>query len=217
MRCLITAGPTQEPMDQVRYLSNYSSGKMGYALARVAHQAGHQVILISGPVNLSVPVGVRFKGVKTAQEMRQAVHQYFPKMDCLIMAAGVSDYRPACFTPGKLSISTRTLNLKLVRNPDILKEIGQKRRNKLLVGFALETKDFLKRARSKLRQKKLDYIVVNSPATMGSNRISAIILTPRRIVKKVHQVSKEQLARLIIRVINGHFKSHHSGVHPGRN
>lgn len=216
MRCLITAGPTQEPIDQVRYISNYSSGKMGYALARVARRLGHQVTLISGPVNLSPPVSIRFKKVETAQEMRQAVRNYFPKVDCLIMAAGVSDYRPAHFKKGKLPSQRRTYKLKLVQNPDILKEIGAKRRNKVLVGFALEAKDPIKRARVKLRNKHLDYIVVNSLATMGSNRISASILTFQGIVQQVHQVSKEQLAKLIIRIVNGHFRSCHSRIYSRR-
>jgi phosphopantothenoylcysteine decarboxylase/phosphopantothenate--cysteine ligase len=221
MKILITAGPTREPIDAVRYLTNFSSGKMGYALANSAKAHGHKVILVTGPVNLLPPKGVTVKQVETTFEMKQAVLKYLPSVDCLIMAAAVSDYRPMKAVKGKLKKSRfieipfpdtsgsrsrdagnkEVINLKLVRNPDILKEIGAKNRNILLVGFALETGNLLREAQMKLKEKHLDYIVANSPSAFGSNKTDVVILNQQGIVKRFSQVSKRAVADFIIRTL----------------
>ena len=152
MRVLVTAGPTVEPIDPVRYISNRSSGKMGYALAGRAFARGADVTLVSGPVHLKPPHGVRFLPVKTAEEMREAVVGNRPMWDVAIKAAAVADYRPAEKEGQKIKKTAAALTLKLVRNPDILGELGASRAEKacILVGFAAETADLLTNARQKL-------------------------------------------------------------------
>ena len=211
MRILITAGPTREPIDAVRYLSNFSSGKMGYALASSAKARGHKVILVTGPVSQPLPKGVIVKQVVTTAEMRGAVLKYLPSADCLIMAAAVSDYRPIKVARGKLKKSRfigipfagnkAVFNLKLTLNPDILKEVGAKFRNKILVGFALETDNLLREAQKKLKEKNLDYIVANSPSAFGSDKTDVVILNQQGIIKRFTKVSKKTVADYILRTL----------------
>ena len=167
-KLLITAGPNREPLDPVRYLSNRSSGKMGYALARAAIRRGAEVALISGPTMLEPPSGVRFISVTTAAEMRHAVLNEFPWSTVLIMAAAVSDYRPADFTGKKMKRGQGSIEIRLEPNPDILKEIGAQKNGKLLVGFAAETDDLAANARKKLKDKNLDMIVANDVIRAGA-------------------------------------------------
>ncbi|MBI4411104.1 MAG: phosphopantothenoylcysteine decarboxylase, partial [Deltaproteobacteria bacterium] len=137
---LITAGPTQEPVDPVRYLSNRSSGKMGYALAKAARAMGHRVLLISGPTSLAVPKGVKLLSITTASDMHRAVMRNFRTADVIIKVAAVADYRPAWTQSKKIKKTGKPLTLKLIPSPDILKELGRKKRkNQILVGFAAET------------------------------------------------------------------------------
>jgi len=201
MKFLITAGPTREPIDAVRYLTNFSSGKMGYALVSSARARGHKVILVTGPVSISPPKGVTVKQVETTREMKQSVLKYLPSVDCLIMAAAVSDYRSVKVVKGKLKKDKKFINLKLVRNPDILKEIGAKNRNIILVGFALETDNLLREAQRKIKGKHLDYIVVNSPSAFGSNKTDVVILNQQGIVKRFSQASKRAVADFIVRTL----------------
>ncbi|MBI4835061.1 MAG: phosphopantothenoylcysteine decarboxylase [Planctomycetes bacterium] len=206
MKFLITAGPTREPIDAVRYISNFSSGKMGYALAKEAVKRGNKVILISGPVATETQssqrkASVSLIKVETTEQMRKTVLKYIPKANCLIMAAAVSDYRPAHTLQGKMKKTQDKISLKLVRNPDILKEIGAKTRNKILVGFALETKNLLKYARAKAREKRLDYIVANPASVIGRDSSDAMVLDSQgRIIKQFRQASKATIARFIIRL-----------------
>ncbi|MEW6388505.1 MAG: bifunctional phosphopantothenoylcysteine decarboxylase/phosphopantothenate--cysteine ligase CoaBC [Thermodesulfobacteriota bacterium] len=158
---LVTAGPTHEDLDPVRFLTNRSSGKMGYALARVAWRRGAQVRLVSGPSTLPAPYGVELVPVRSAQEMRAAVLQNFPQMDVLLMAAAVSDYRPAIFKEQKVKRGAAAKQFKLMQNPDILKEIGAQKNKKIVVGFAAETENLLAEGRRKLLDKNLDLIVAN--------------------------------------------------------
>lgn len=201
MRILITAGPTREPIDAVRYLSNFSSGKMGYALASSAKARGHKVILVTGPVSQPLPKGAIVKQVETTSEMRGAVLKYLPSADCLIMAAAVSDYRPVEIIKGKLKKDKKVLNLKLIRNPDILKEVGAKFRNKILVGFALETGNLLREAQKKLKEKNLDYVVANSPSAFGSDKTDVVILNQQGIAKRFRRSSKKTIADYILRTL----------------
>ena len=169
-KCLISAGPTREWIDSVRYLSNPSSGKMGFELARSAVEKGLDVTLVSGPVSLSCPEGVNFVSVETALEMREALINFFAEADITLMSAAVSDHRPENL--GNLKIKKDQLpdQLKLIPNPDILLELGKlKSSQQTLVGFAAESDDHLDNARKKLEGKNLDWIVVNdiSNRTIG--------------------------------------------------
>lgn len=162
MHFLITAGPTREPIDPVRYLSNRSSGKMGYALAAAALEAGHEVTLISGPVAIGAPAGVTLVSVETAQEMYDAVADHLPAADVAIFCAAVADYRVASVAEEKIKKSENELTLRLVKNPDILGSTrGVFGFAGVLVGFAAETNDLARHALDKLRRKQCDLIVAN--------------------------------------------------------
>ncbi len=159
---LISAGPTHEPIDPVRFITNRSSGKMGYAIAKAAKRRGGRVILVSGPTRLSVPKeGITLIRVKTALEMEREIMEHFPYSDIVIMAAAVADYRTDTPFPHKLKKSDRAFQLELVRNPDILQSLGRKKGRQILVGFAAETENFEANALQKIRDKNLDLIVVN--------------------------------------------------------
>ena len=164
-KILITAGPTQEPLDPVRFLSNHSSGKMGYALAEASRDRGAEVTLISGPSSLSSPANVTFRLIQTALEMREAVLQELPDADVVIKAAAVADYRPKVVHYNKLKKGTGEMTISLERNPDILAEIGAQKKMRILVGFAAETESLLANAFSKMQAKNLDLIVANNVAS----------------------------------------------------
>ena len=167
-RMLITAGPTEEPLDPVRYITNLSSGKMGYALAVAAHQRGAQVTLISGPTKLSPPSVEKMIFVRTAIEMRQAVLDHYSKATVIIKAAAVADYRPKSQATEKIKKDKGLTCIELTRNPDIIAEIGAKKKKGILVGFAMETQDLLANARQKLLKKNMDMIVANSLREEGA-------------------------------------------------
>ena len=158
---LITAGPTQEALDPVRYLSNRSSGKMGYALAEAALKRGAKVILISGPVAIAPPVGCHFVQVRTAQEMYDAVFAHLEPATVIVKCAAVADYRPVRQSSQKIKKTDGPVSLELERTPDILAELGQKRGNRLLIGFAAETENLRDYATQKLESKNCDMIVAN--------------------------------------------------------
>lgn len=162
VKILITAGPTQEPFDPVRFITNGSSGKMGYALAKAARRRGAAVTLISGPTSLNPPAAAHFIAVRTAQEMREAVMAHFPGQAVVIKAAAVSDYRPKTIEADKIKKDKGYSRLDLEQNPDILTELGRIKKNCVLVGFAMETRDLVKNAKSKMQKKNLDMIVANS-------------------------------------------------------
>ena len=165
---LITAGPTQEPFDPVRFISNYSSGKMGYALAVMARRRGATVTLISGPTALTVPRGVEFVPVQTAVEMRNAVMERIERATVVIKAAAVADYRPVVCEPVKIKKKEGFLAVRLERNPDIISEIAQKKGDRILVGFSMESDHLIEHARSKLMEKGMDFIVANDVTEPGA-------------------------------------------------
>lgn len=166
---LVTAGPTQENLDPVRFLTNHSTGKMGYALAMRARARGAKVTLISGPVQLTPPEGIEMIPVVSAREMRDAVMARMDTQDFVIKAAAVGDYRPAQQAPDKLKKNEDDLTLRLVKNPDILAEIGQKKRaNQTVCGFAMETRDLIENAHKKLCAKNCDLIVANNLKVAGA-------------------------------------------------
>lgn len=178
-RVLVTAGPTVEDIDPVRFLTNRSSGKMGYALAEAARQRSAEVVLVSGPSALAAPPGVRTIRVRSAEEMERAVLEEFPGADIVIMAAAVSDYRPAAVSTRKLKKRGTNLTLELVPTHDILAGLGAVRKHQVLVGFAAETQDVLSLAREKLLRKKVDYMVANDVSTgiFGEDEAAVHILS----------------------------------------
>ncbi len=199
---LVTAGPTEEPIDPVRFLSNRSSGKMGFAVARAARRRGAQVILVSGPSALPVPSGVKFIPVRTAAEMREVVLGNLPGVSVLVMAAAVSDYRPKGTSPEKIKKSRAELTLPLELNPDILHEAGQRKEKRLLIGFAAETESLLANARKKLEEKNLDLIVANDVRLPGAgfqvdtNVVKLIDRSGK--VEELPLMSKEDLADCVL-------------------
>jgi phosphopantothenoylcysteine decarboxylase/phosphopantothenate--cysteine ligase len=170
-RVLVTAGPTHEAIDPIRYISNRSSGKMGFALAAAAAQRGADVTLISGPVHLQTPLTVRRIDVTTAHEMAAAVEREFPAADLLVMAAAVADFSPAHASATKIKREEQTgdsMTLTLSKVPDILKAIAPSKGKRVVVGFALETDDGVASAQRKLAAKNLDFIVLNNPRDAGA-------------------------------------------------
>jgi phosphopantothenoylcysteine decarboxylase/phosphopantothenate--cysteine ligase len=158
---LVTAGPTLEFIDPVRFISNPSSGKMGYSIAEAAMCRGANVVLVSGPTQLDIPMGVQFISVETADEMAKAVFEHEANMDMIIKAAAVADYKVALPSEQKIKKNDEHLHISLKKNTDILKELGRRKKDKFLVGFAAETQDLIDNARHKLSQKNLDMIVAN--------------------------------------------------------
>ena len=178
-RVLVTAGPTRERIDPVRYLSNDSSGKMGFAIAAAAVAAGHEVTLIAGPVVLETPKGVKRIDVESAREMLAEMRSAFPECDTLFMAAAVCDFRPARRLRGKWrkkDVGQERASLELIPNPDILGSITRRKGDRLVVGFALETSDGLRRAKEKLERKRMDYVVLNGPSALNAAKTSVKIL-----------------------------------------
>jgi len=201
MDFLITAGATREYIDPVRFISNASSGRMGYCLGQTAFDKGHKVTLVSGSY-LQPPVGVDFVGVESADEMFRTVKKFFKRCDCLIMAAAVADYTPVKTSQTKLKKSKKNLSIELKPTTDILKWAGRnKRKNQLLVGFALEDKDIRQNAERKLKEKKLDMIIANSPSSIGAEKATFHILLKRFNWSVMEDVSKVELSRRIIKIV----------------
>jgi len=201
-RILVTAGPTREPFDPVRFITNYSSGKMGYALAVMAARRGSEVILVSGPSSLPVPPGIDFIPVVSAMEMRDAVMARLAGTTAIIKAAAVADYRPAVLSESKIKKKKGPLTLNLERNPDIIAEIGARKGNRVLVGFAMESEDLVENARAKLFGKNMDLIVANDLHQAGAgfqgdtNIIK--ILDPQGGVEEVPLMDKMDIANRIL-------------------
>ena len=197
-RLLITAGPNHEPLDPVCYISNRSSGKMGYALARLGARRGAEVTLISGPTSLVPPAGVRLVSVKTAAEMRRAILKEFPKATAVIMAAAVADYHPEKFVSKKIKKGKTTLKLNLKPNPDILRELGMRKNGQILIGFAAETESLVANAKKKLREKNLDLVVANDVTEQGSgfdgDTNVATLLDRTGAIHPLPLMSKDELA-----------------------
>lgn len=201
-KVLITSGRTKENIDPIRYLSNNSSGKMGYCLAQAAIDLGAEVTLISGPTNLEIPKGLKsFISVESALEMYEKVNQYFENTDVFIACAAVADYRPKEYKKEKIKKSDSDLILELVRNPDILFEMGKKKDNQLLIGFAAETNDIKENALKKLEKKNLDFIVANNASTMGNNTNTVEIIRKNKTSIKINQKNKIELAYDILKEI----------------
>ncbi|HHY36263.1 MAG TPA: bifunctional phosphopantothenoylcysteine decarboxylase/phosphopantothenate--cysteine ligase CoaBC [Firmicutes bacterium] len=199
---MITAGPTREYIDPVRFVSNPSSGKMGYALAGAARDRGARVVLVSGPTALRPPSGVQVIPVTTTAEMLAAVLEHFPEMDVVIKAAAVVDYRPQTTAEQKLKKGSDKLVLTLERNPDILKLLGERKGDKILVGFAAETQSLVENAREKIKAKNLDLIVANDVgqrgAGFGTDTNIATIIRRDGTMREIPLCSKQELAHHIL-------------------
>jgi phosphopantothenoylcysteine decarboxylase/phosphopantothenate--cysteine ligase len=205
-KVLITGGPTQEPMDPVRFITNRSSGKMGYALAKMARRRGAEVIFISGPSSLSfVRRDIQYVPVRTAEEMRQAVFAHLEGSSVVIKAAAVSDYRPKVISEKKMKKGDPEYTLTLERTTDILEELGKKKEDRILVGFAAETEDFVAHAKKKLEEKNLDLIVVNDVtqpgAGFGSDTNQVKILSPSGLFKDLPLTTKEEISGEILDLV----------------
>ncbi len=204
-KVLVTAGPTQEPIDPVRYIGNRSSGKMGFALAAAAAQRGAEVTLVAGPVALATPRGVRRTDVATAREMEHAVLEEFPHSDILVMAAAVADFAPVSPSDRKIKrdqVADGPWTLELARNPDILKTAGERKGKQLLVGFALETEHGEDHARRKLAEKNCDIIVLNSAveegAGFGTDTNAVTIIAADGNVERLPRLPKIDVAHAIL-------------------
>ncbi len=220
MRILITAGGTREYIDPVRFITNASSGRMGYAMAGAAIKAGHKVTLITATTSLLIPDGAQVINVETSAQMFEAVKKYFVKCDCLIMAAAVADYTPVKKSKVKIKKSNRNLIIRLKPTDDILKWVGKhkkvnplgvkskkhalskvegaKGKRQIIVGFALEDKGLRQNAEKKLKDKNLDMIVANTPAAVGSDKSTVHIKTAESTWEKIENTGKSVIAERII-------------------
>jgi phosphopantothenoylcysteine decarboxylase / phosphopantothenate---cysteine ligase len=205
VRFLITAGPTREPIDPVRYISNRSSGKMGYAIAEAALAEAHEIMLISGPVNLEPPRNAKLISVSSSDEMFEAVHRHAGECDVCVLCAAVADYKPVNVSPTKIKKRGAKFSLELIPTRDILDSLGHKQdRQFLLVGFAAETDHVEENAAKKLRAKNCDIIIANdisgADSGMESDANEVIILFRNGEKKKISRASKKIIARELVKI-----------------
>ena len=217
MRFLITAGPTREYLDSVRYLSNGSTGKMGYACAATAVDRGHEVTLISGPTALPEPENIVFVPVVSTEDMALAVIAQLDRCDCLIMAAAPCDYAPPRKLPGKLKKGEIPLTLKLQRTPDILTMVASQKRDQIIIGFAVEDADPMANARKKLLNKDLDAIVLNSPDSFAADATHFHILRRDAEPLSLPNTEKADLASELINLAESLIKEQQTSQPPSPN
>ena len=201
MRILVNAGPTREYIDTVRYISNASSGRMGYAIAARAAEAGHTVTLVSGPVNLAPPQGVQCVDVVSAAEMFDACVRAFDECDAAVLTAAVCDYRPAVRHEKKLKKQSVPLTLALEPTPDIAAHLGAEKGSRVIVAFALEDHDARAHAERKLRRKHSDAIILNTPETIGAEHATFFILTADGQWSPAITGTKDEVAAEIVRLV----------------
>lgn len=198
MRILITAGPTREYVDDVRFLSNASSGRMGYSIAAAAIAQGHDVVLVTGPVDLDVPDAAEVHHIETTDELRSTCLELFPQCDGVIAAAAVCDYRPRERVFGKMTKTGEPIVLELVETSDVLAELGGQKEHRWVVGFALESQDPRTNAMRKLRMKNCDCIVLNDTSAISSLENHVEILSPEaETIAEFHGPKTEIAAQLI--------------------
>ena len=211
MNILVTAGPTQEYIDDVRYITSPSTGKMGFAVAEVFAASGHTVNLVTGPVALADPVGVRVTRVTTAVEMHAAVMQLIGSVEVVVMTAAVGDYRPAERFQGKRKRTGGKLLLELVENPDILREVGELGGSRILVGFAVESSSPRQGALEKLRKKNLDFIVLNAPSAFGADVTSVDIIDRAERTIPLRGITKRAVAERLCEMVEAFGRSRKGG------
>lgn len=201
LRVVVTAGPTREHVDPVRFLSNESSGQMGFAIAEAAAKAGHKVTLIAGPVHLDTPKGVKRVDVVSARDMHAALKEAFAKADALFMAAAVADFRPKRKLRGKWKKKEDGKDdavLELVKNPDLLASVAKRKGDRRVIGFALETSHGLRRAQEKLIRKNADYIVLNDASALNAKTNSVIVIDAGGEALRVTNKSKRDVAKALV-------------------
>ena len=202
LNILVTAGPTREAIDPVRFISNSSTGFLGYEIAKEAARRGHRVILISGPTALPKPVGPRLIGVLTARQMKRALENNFRWCNCLIMTAAVGDFRLKRRARAKIKKGKKELVLRLRPNPDILRGLGRKKGKKAVIGFALETENLKRNAESKLKAKNLDLIVATRVNTdsypFGPAKMNVLIMDRKGHIQRLRSVGKKRLAGILL-------------------
>lgn len=198
-KVLVSAGPTREAIDPVRFVSNASSGRMGYAIARAARRRGAEVVLVSGPSYLPRPANMELVPVVSAEEMNDACIRYFPQSTLVIMSAAVADYRPTKSYPAKVKKDAKTLSIEMERTADVLKSMGKMKKNgQLLVGFALETENIEENARKKLDEKNLDLVVANTPIGLDSPTNQVTIIDREGETETLPPLSKDEIAERIL-------------------
>lgn len=201
-RVLVTAGPTQEALDPVRYITNHSSGKMGYALAKRAFELGAKVTLITGPTGLDFPYGIKIIEIQTAKEMFIAVKEHYQKQDFIIKAAAVGDYRVKEIAKDKIKKKEETLTLELIKNDDILAFLGEHKTNQIICGFAMETQNLIENAREKLIHKNCDLLVANNlkePGAGFKNDTNKVTFLTAENTQEIELMSKNNLSDLILK------------------
>lgn len=201
MRILITAGPTREYIDDVRFLSNASSGTMGYSLAQAARDRGHDVVLVTGPVSLQPPDGCEVHPIETTAELQQTCVGLFPQCDGVIATAAVCDYRPRQRVAGKITKTGQPVTLHLVETSDVLAELGGQKEHRWVVGFALESQDPRLNAMRKLRMKNCDLIVLNDTSAINSERNAVEVLSPDAAVVASFAGSKADVATALLTLV----------------
>ncbi len=200
-KIIVTAGPTQESLDPVRFLTNHSTGKMGYAIAKAASARGADVTLISGPVNLSEPLFCRTVHIKSAQEMFEAVKAEYDSADIVIKAAAVADYKPRKYAEDKIKKSEGQACIELERTQDILKYLGEKKKNQFLCGFSMETQNLIENSKKKLEKKNLDMVVANNLKVSGAGfgtETNVVTLITKQGIKELPLLSKTEVAHKIL-------------------
>jgi phosphopantothenoylcysteine decarboxylase/phosphopantothenate--cysteine ligase len=206
VRFVVTAGPTREALDPVRFISNRSSGKMGYAIAEAALERGHEVTLISGPASIPPPLGTQLISITASDELYAAVHRAVRACHVLVMCAAVSDYKPAAPAKRKMKKRKAPFALKLIPTRDILASLPRENRRYLVVGFAAETHDLKTNAQKKLRTKNCDVVVANDvsrdDAGMESDENEVVIFFRNGESKKISRTSKKKIARELVKIIS---------------
>ena len=205
LQVVVTAGPTREHVDPVRFLSNESSGQMGFAIAAAAAAVGHHVTLIAGPVNLSTPDGVERVDVVSARDMLAALRDAFTDADALFMAAAVADFRPRRKLKGKWKKKEDGADdavLELVKNPDLLATVARRKGERMVIGFALETSNGVRRALEKLRRKNADYIVLNDASALNACSSSVQVLGHEGEVLRLDDQPKDQVAAALVALLD---------------
>jgi phosphopantothenoylcysteine decarboxylase/phosphopantothenate--cysteine ligase len=203
-RILITSGPTRQYLDPVRYLSNASSGRMGAALAEAAVDAGHEVVVISGPVDVSYPSATQVIGVESTEELLEACKRIFPTCDGLIAAAAPCDYQPVEVAFGKIPKDGEPLVIELFETPDVVASLAEDKGSRWIIVFALETQDRHARALAKLRRKKGDLVVVNGPESIGSRETSLEVLDRQGTILTTIAGDKSKAAEALLAVAATH-------------
>lgn len=204
---IVTAGPTIAPIDPVRFITNRSTGKMGYEIAKEARDRGANVTLISGPTNLKAPFGIEVINVSTNEEMYNALLNRFEEADIVVKSAAVADYKPSEYSEKKIKKSSQGLELNLIRDRDILKTIGEQKKNQIIIGFAAESHDLIENAQSKLERKNLDYIVANNILSkdtgFGTDNNKVTIIGKEDFKLSLEKMSKREVAKNIFDLIKG--------------